>query len=82
MLCKVASLLYCYEIRYVEKVLEVDAEDDTLRISFMENCVKLCKMEGRFSWPQPEDKLWIHKSDVLKWIGEPIAMGKLAESFG
>ena len=28
------------KIRYVGKVLEVDAEDDTLCISFMENCVK------------------------------------------
>ena len=72
-----AVVLY-YEIRYVGKVLEVDAEDDTLHISFMENCVE---MEGKFRWPKPEDKLWIHKSDVLKCIEEPIAMGKTRRMF-
>ena len=71
-----AVVLY-YEIRYVGKVLEVDAEDDTLDISFMENCVK---MEGKFRWPKPEDKLCIHKSDVLKCI-EPIAMAKTRRMF-
>ena len=66
------------EVCYVRKVLEVDADDDTLHISFMENCVK---MEGRYRWPEPEDKLWVNKEDILKCIEEPIATGKTRRIF-
>ena len=50
-------------ICYIGKVLNVDADDKDVQVSFMAKSD--VKGATRYKWPNPSDEIWIPQSDVL-----------------
>ncbi|KAH3773646.1 hypothetical protein DPMN_175013 [Dreissena polymorpha] len=54
---------------YVGKVLEVDCEDNTVTISFLEHKKKA------FQWPFRKDIIWVDKDQILCKVTQPTSVG-------
>ena len=60
---------------YVGKVLELDASENDVEISFMEQHKQF------YQWPRRADKLWVDIGDILCLVSPPIPTGKSERMF-
>ena len=52
-------------ICYIGKVLNVDADDKDVQVSFMVKSDVKWATRYMYKWPNPSDEIWIPQSDVL-----------------
>ncbi|CAC5395762.1 unnamed protein product [Mytilus coruscus] len=64
-------------IVYMGKVLEIDAPEKEMNISFMGRG----KLEGHYRWPSTEDTVWIDFTKILCRVNDPTPTGRSRRVF-
>ena len=56
---------------YVDKIIEIDNEDNSVDITFMEPFLKDDHNLHYLRWPKSEDNVWVDYSEILCVVPEP-----------
>ena len=62
---------------FIAKVLNVDEEDEDVKLNFMHEAKSVFGQGKKFKWPQPPDcDVWIPFKDILMSIAPPTPAGR------